>query len=642
MDAVPFILFFLFPHEFSNVQTVHSLNVGISGHPYIEPGVPYNVSCTVDEYQDNRRTLFFARTADTYLEETTVWYYKKYGCFQFMSPVSILCKNASCACDDNGLTTHWTYDTPSHLPTSVIFTCSSSDNESTIVESDVLVPTILLGPGSSLQFEPSTNSLTKTKGEQLGPFNCSATCNPPCQYTWTKPDKTTINGGQLILTSLSIGDHGQFICTASNDIGGSQNKSLDVTVNYSPESVTLFPRDTHYSVTGGNNIQPINCRADCRPVCKFIWSGPNVPAGTTYVLSLQNIQKNQSGVFNCTAYNDVGSLKSDDVNINVQFGPGSSLEFEPSDISLTKTKGEKLGPINCAATCNPPCHYTWTKPDTTTINGGQLFLTVLSIADRGEFICTASNTIGGTQNKSLDVTVNFKPFLDHTRPYSPPYVSAAENNSLRLQLAINANPTPTIEWTFRAEADWNSCNFITIVSNTTTNSFLTSSSILIDNVQSNYYGEYTFAANNTVGTFLRRFVVMKEVYLTQVKCPITKENTGMFVAGIVTLVIGLVSLTGAVIFVVRNGLKNKALNSSKSVDYSDVQRSNPAFTDAYTTLQSNIESTVPSEQIINTYEECERNPEAHTYSSVDKMESVLIHMRNVGKETNSKHMLMIL
>lgn len=68
---------------------------------------------------------------------------KQYECFQFMSPVSILCINASCACDDNGLTTHWTYDTPSHLPTPVIFSCFSSDNESRIANSDMLVPTIL-------------------------------------------------------------------------------------------------------------------------------------------------------------------------------------------------------------------------------------------------------------------------------------------------------------------------------------------------------------------------------------------------------------------------------------------------------------------------------------------------------------------
>ncbi|CAG2221566.1 unnamed protein product [Mytilus edulis] len=231
---------------------------------------------------------------------------------------------------------------------------------------------------------------------------------------------------------------------------------------------------------------------------------------------------------------------------HITVGPGSSLKFEPSAISLTRTNGEQLGPINCAATCNPPCQYTWIKPNTATIDGGQIGFGV-------------------------------KPFLDQTRPYSPPYVSAAENISLHLQLTVNANPTPTIEWKFRTQADWDSCNFITIVSNTTTNGFFTSSSVLIDDEQSDIFGEYTFSANNTVGTFFRRFVVMKEANLAQVKCPISNENTGMFLAGIVTLIVGLMSLTTAVTFC--------------------------------------------CQERINNYEECGRSSEAHSYSSVDKKEA---------------------
>jgi hypothetical protein len=37
------------------------------------------------------------------------------------------------------------------------------------------------------------------------------------------------------------------------------------------------------------------------------WNGPNLPAGTTSVLSLQNINKNRAGGYQCTASNDVSS-----------------------------------------------------------------------------------------------------------------------------------------------------------------------------------------------------------------------------------------------------------------------------------------------------------------------------------------------
>lgn len=114
---------------------------------------------------------------------------------------------------------------------------------------------------------------------------------------------------------------------------------------------------------------------------------------------------------------------------------------------------------------------------------------------------------------------------------------------------------------------------------------------------------------------------MEEAWLKQAMLSSTKENTGMFVAGIVTLVVGLLSLTITVIFVVRNSLKKKTLTTSKTDEYTGVQRSNSAFTDAYTTLHSDIESRALQEHIINTYEECGRTLEANTYSSVDKMES---------------------
>ena len=48
------------------------------------------------------------------------------------------------------------------------------------------------------------------------------------------------------------------------------------------------------------------------------WSGPNLPAGTTSVLNLQNINRNQTGNYQCTASNDVSSKTSVVVNVIVQ------------------------------------------------------------------------------------------------------------------------------------------------------------------------------------------------------------------------------------------------------------------------------------------------------------------------------------
>lgn len=98
---------------------------------------------------------------------------------------------------------------------------------------------ITVGPGSSIQLHPSDMSVTKKKGNKLGPIDCEAACNPPCQYKWTKPDKTIIYNRELMIESLSIDDHGTFICTASNKLGEGNNK-LDVTVNCKYHLDVLF------------------------------------------------------------------------------------------------------------------------------------------------------------------------------------------------------------------------------------------------------------------------------------------------------------------------------------------------------------------------------------------------------------------
>ena len=48
------------------------------------------------------------------------------------------------------------------------------------------------------------------------------------------------------------------------------------------------------------------------------WSGPNLLAGTTSVLTLHNINRNQTGNYQCTASNDVSSNTSVVVNVVVE------------------------------------------------------------------------------------------------------------------------------------------------------------------------------------------------------------------------------------------------------------------------------------------------------------------------------------
>jgi hypothetical protein len=82
--------------------------------------------------------------------------------------------------------------------------------------------------------------------------------------------------------------------------------------------VIITPSTHSYTLKETENLNQIQCTADCIPICTMTWSGLILPAGTTSVLSLQKINKNQAGNHQCTGSNDVSSKTSVVVNVVVQ------------------------------------------------------------------------------------------------------------------------------------------------------------------------------------------------------------------------------------------------------------------------------------------------------------------------------------
>ncbi|CAC5373536.1 unnamed protein product [Mytilus coruscus] len=100
-----------------------------------------------------------------------------------------------------------------------------------------------------------------------------------------------------------------------------------------------------------------------------------------------------------------------------------------------------------------------------------------------------------------------------------------------------------------------------------------------------------------------------------------EDNSGMLSAGIASLVIGLLFFVAATIFIFRKRFKKTNTKSSKSDEYSDLQTSNPAFQDPYTSLQNPIESRHHQESSANTYEECGNASDAAAYQNIENMKS---------------------
>ena len=82
--------------------------------------------------------------------------------------------------------------------------------------------------------------------------------------------------------------------------------------------VNITPSTQSYTLKETENLNQIQCTANCIHVFTMTWSEPNIPDGSTYVLNQQNINRNQTGNYQCTASNEVSSKTSVIVNVVVQ------------------------------------------------------------------------------------------------------------------------------------------------------------------------------------------------------------------------------------------------------------------------------------------------------------------------------------
>jgi hypothetical protein len=137
-----FYLLFYFHMFPTGIHCIWCFTISISGETYIEPGVPYNVTCTVSEFLENRKTIYSAIISNHDITDFAIIDTTTAGCL-YRAPTSVLsCQSSLCSCDMDGLATHWTYSTPTDLSSSVTFICTSKNNEGSLIGSVLWIPIV--------------------------------------------------------------------------------------------------------------------------------------------------------------------------------------------------------------------------------------------------------------------------------------------------------------------------------------------------------------------------------------------------------------------------------------------------------------------------------------------------------------------
>ncbi|XP_063442030.1 neural cell adhesion molecule 1-like [Mytilus trossulus] len=278
-----------------------------------------------------------------------------------------------------------------------------------------------------------------------------------------------------------------------------------------PSAVILSPQTKQYTVRYGQNIPPINCTTNCRPECIYTWFGPHVLSGTKNVLSFENIQKNQRGDYNCKAINEVGSMQSAAINVNVQYEPiVNKVTINGTNFTVSENTRVILF---CNFEGNPVPTITWTKNNIIlgedVENSGRSFYTINAVRckDTGNYSCVANNSLGmSSAQQSLFVTCF--PRLNVFKQQPPKIAGLLIGEPLNLTVHIIAYPKLLkVNWTFQSSStldDERSHNYTTSL---TSDLFTHVAYFYKYHLKKDDFGNYTLAIQNAIGGIVVHFYV---------------------------------------------------------------------------------------------------------------------------------------
>ncbi|XP_062585184.1 uncharacterized protein LOC134246853 [Saccostrea cucullata] len=219
------------------------------------------------------------------------------------------------------------------------FTCHAQERLRS--ESDVAKIEPFYGP-DIVRLIPSLDEPIQLRDRGLlGPFNCTAECNPPCVFHWmtVHPDgqryDIITNGSMLPIQVVNKNNKLTFRCVVTGryyNSKGSRTAYVDIKpeIQYGPEKVEFSPNiNSTITVRENDTLGPINCSADCNPPCKYRWESINATGHVTsaqkgHVLPQRFVGRNNISRYRCMATGNVSNTdgfftSTREININVAY-----------------------------------------------------------------------------------------------------------------------------------------------------------------------------------------------------------------------------------------------------------------------------------------------------------------------------------
>ncbi|XP_073818344.1 klingon [Musca autumnalis] len=211
-----------------------------------------------------------------------------------------------------------------------------------------------------------------------------------------------IDGYNLEISDLEPQDAGDYVCQISDKVNRDQVHTVEILV---PPSVRATPTSGNLQARKGGPVT-MECKGSGNPVPSIYWTKKSGAGKSTArigdgpILTLEKVERQQAGIYQCTADNGVGEPVSVDIRLDVLYPP--DIQVEKSWIHSGEGFEAKLV---CIVYADPIASVSWyqnsfliqsTDRRIMSSRGNRHTLTIRHIQqeDFGNYSCVADNTLG--------------------------------------------------------------------------------------------------------------------------------------------------------------------------------------------------------------------------------------------------------
>ncbi|XP_075765385.1 V-set and immunoglobulin domain-containing protein 10-like 2 [Pelodiscus sinensis] len=267
--------------------------------------------------------------------------------------------------------------------------------------------------------------------------------------------QVNLRNGTLELSNLQTAAQGRFMCQAMYEEDG------EIKVGYFYiELVVLVPvprpslQLSDPSPAEGAPVTMTCTVKEGTPPVGFAWHRHTSREGTVAVvegasgrLNLTAANRTHLGWYTCTARNEVNSQTSDQMYLDVVYGPDEPvISVEPFVVAqhgFTANEQEEVV-MTCLAPSNPPSHYVWFYNSSQVYSGQKYVIAKISRTQTGTYTCLAQNTHLNTRAQSTIVLTVY--YLPEGKPSCTPE-PAANFRDVALQCSWPGGfPPARLQW----------------------------------------------------------------------------------------------------------------------------------------------------------------------------------------------------